>query len=633
MIQPDLFDVTPDVTTDVTPDTTSSDEVAADTSPEGSAPAACPRRRGGRRRVQQLLAAAPLDPPPEALRARVTTLADALALLDTLPDLTAATRKDIRSAAALLERASNRSADAIGLAPAAMVPLLKPVLPAALRISGKRWSNARAALRTLAKRVGHHAPDYLLTAELTGRWAELVAMLPNHPRTTALRAFARYCIRENIAPDAADETALQAYRAWLEQHTYELNSVTLMGLVRRAWNRDGLPLPGWPQHRLVPHADPRELRLPDAELPPGLLADIAAYRARRNSFDPLDDGPALRPIAAATLEDRADRLRLAASMLIRGGMPTDQLPDLRALLTADNLKAVLRAQRERAGRASFAMNDVHTALAFADAARVMLGPDAPALAGIELLRQRLKQPQRGVSDRARTRLAPLDSPALRARLVALPDDAFAAAERLLAEGRQVRAAEMHERGLALALLLVQPMRRRTLAALDIAAHITLTPRDEGGRLRVPGDLTKNGVAIDCPLPGGLARRLRRHLQAFRPLLPGAAETTALFPARGGGARCREALARGVSRLVRDALGIDFNVGMIRHVAATLLFESDPQAGPAAQRLLGHTRLSTTERMYGSISSRSAHAAWAGVLEKARGTAARRARRPEAARHG
>jgi integrase len=633
MTQPDLFDAMPDATTDITPDTSSSNDAAADTSAEGSATAPPPRRRGGRRRVQQLLAAAPLDPPPEALRERVTTLADALALLDTLPDLTPATRKDIRSAVAVLERASNRSADAIGLAPAEMVPLLKPVLPAALRISAKRWSNCRAALRTLAKRTGHHAPDHVLYAELTGRWAELLAMLPNHPRTSALRGFARYCQRENIAPEAATETALQRYRAWLEQHTYELNSVTLMSLVRRAWNRDGLPLPGWPQHRLAPHADPRVRRLPDAELPPGLLAGIAEYRARRNSFDPLDDGPALRPIAAATLEDRADRLRLAASVLLRSGVAAERLPDLEALLTADNLKLVLRAQRERAGRASFAMNDVHVALAFADAARVMLGPEAPALAGIELLRQRLKQPQRGVSDRARTRLAPLDSPVLRARLVALPDDAFAAAERHLQEGRLVRAAEMHERGLALALLLVQPMRRRTLAALDIAQHITLNPRDDVGRLRVPGDLVKNGVAIDCPLPGGLARRLRRHLQVFRPLLPGAAETTALFPARGGGARCREAIARGVSRLVRDGLGVAFNVGLIRHVAATLLYESDPQAGPAAQRLLGHTKLSTTERMYGSISTRSAHAAWADVLEKARGTAARRARRPVGARHG
>jgi integrase len=633
MTQLDLFDAT----TDVTPATTISEDGAADTTQEGIAPdVPARRRRGGRRRVQQVLEAAPLDPPPEALRARVTTLGDALAVLDTLADLTPAMRKEIRSAVVLLERASNRSADAIGLAPAAMVPLLKPVLPAALRVSGKRWSNARAALRSLAKRMGHHAPDSVLYAELTGRWAELVALLPNHPRTTALRAFARYCIRENIAPEQATEGALEAYRAWLEANTYELNTITLIGLVRRCWNRDGLPLPGWPQHRLVPHANPRVLRLPDAELPPGLLADIETYLARRNAGDALDDGPNLRPIAAATLEDRADRLRLAASVLIRGGMSTEQLPDLRALLTAGNLKTVLRAQRERAGRASFAMNDVHVALAFSDAARVMLGPDAPELAGIELLRQRLKQPKRGVSDRARARLAPLDSPVLRAGLIGLPDEAFAVAERLLKEGRLVRAAQAHERALALALLLLQPMRRRTLAALDIAEHFVLGARDEGARLRIPGDLVKNGVAIDCPLPGGLVRRLRRHLTVFRPLLPGAAETTALFPSGRGDARGREAIAGAVSQLVRDALGTAFNIGMVRHLAATLLYESDPQAGPAAQRLLGHTKLSTTETMYGSLSTRSAHTAWAAVLDTAKGAAARKARRQEArteARHG
>lgn len=138
-----------------------------------------------------------------------------------------------------------------------------------------------------------------------------------------------------------------------------------------------------------------------------LLAGIAAYRARRNAIDPLD-GPALRPIAEATLEDRADRLLLAASVLLRGSMAAECLPDLEALLTSDHLKAGLRAQRERSGRSKFTMSDVHVALACSEAAHVMLGPDAPALDGIEFLRQRLKQPQRGVSDRARTRLAPLD---------------------------------------------------------------------------------------------------------------------------------------------------------------------------------------------------------------------------------
>jgi integrase len=69
--------------------------------------------------------------------------------------------------------------------------------------------------------------------------------------------------------------------------------------------------------------------------------------------------------------------------------------------------------------------------------------------------------------------------------------------------------------------------------------------------------------------------------------------------------------------VKQELGVAFSIGLIRHIVATMLYESSPQAGPVAQRLLGHTSIKTTEMLYGHLTTRSAHATWAKVIEKQR----------------
>lgn len=75
--------------------------------------------------------------------------------------------------------------------------------------------------------------------------------------------------------------------------------------------------------------------------------------------------------------------------------------------------------------------------------------------------------------------------------------------------------------------------------------------------------------------------------------------------------------RRITDTVRRHVGIKFNISLIRHLVATMLYEESPNAGPIVQRLLGHTQLKTSERMYGTRSTRSAHKVWAGMLEKQR----------------
>ena len=79
-------------------------------------------------------------------------------------------------------------------------------------------------------------------------------------------------------------------------------------------------------------------------------------------------------------------------------------------------------------------------------------------------------------------------------------------------------------------------------------------------------------------------------------------------------------------MVRDAVGAEFNLHLVRHLVATLLYDADPDNGPVAQRVLGHAQLKTTERIYGTLRTRGAQRNWADLLDRRR-DALRRSRPP------
>lgn len=344
----------------------------------------------------------PPEQQPEQLRHRVKTAADALEMLDGLLGLTDSQRDAIRTSIRHLAKASQRQPSEIGLSPAEMVPLLRPVLPASLRIKRKTWSNARAALRTLAKRVGHHAADAVLYAPVSGTWEALLRRVEPTAKAAALRGFVRYLERLDVSAEEVDASHLRGYRTWLEANTYELHAEALEGTVRTSWNRAARTVPGWPPQRILPPGDPRHVRLPEADLPSTLRQEIAAYETSR-LIDDLDDSVARR-VSVATAADRRKRLLFAASVLIRTGSPPERVDTLRGLLTPEHLKAVLRWMRARSKIDTFTMNEVHVAIAFVDAARTALRLSDTEPQPLIAIRKRLSSPKAGLSQRARTRL-------------------------------------------------------------------------------------------------------------------------------------------------------------------------------------------------------------------------------------
>jgi integrase len=431
-----------------------------------------------------------------------------------------------------------------------------------------------------------------------------------------LRRFGRYCCTRSISPAEVELATLHAFRDWLDHRTYEMNAGRVASVVRQAWNKQVAVIGIEGAKALPALGSPRRVSLPPEMLPSQLVGDIAAYGEVRRALDPFA-GPAVRRSSEATIRDRMKRLTYAASLLIRAGVPTERVSCLRSLVTRDNLISVLRTMMTASSLSEPRMHHLHTALAFIDAATTYLQLADDELRQLHDVRARIKPPKPGLSQRAAQRLHPFDDQRVRAKLLALPDKLFAAAELQRKAGQSVRAAETHERGLALAILLVQPLRRRALAAIDADTHFTRGERGRIVRLVLPGSVIKNGVAVDAPIDAMLAKRIEQHLTQFRPAIRGADKCRFLFPAPDGRARTPDAVARGVTKVVKQELGVAFSIGLIRHIVATMLYESSPQAGPVAQRLLGHTSVKTTETLYGHLTTRSAHDTWARIVEKQR----------------
>lgn len=556
------------------------------------------------------------ESPPAAPHVMAETTADALEILDRLDDLSPTARSDIRSAIKAIAKATQREPKHIPLAPQGLVPLLKSIHPARQRWSGKRWSNLRSALRTLGILTGHVIDERALPLDPNGPWARLLATLPNTPRTCCLRRFRRYCSTRGISPAEVELATLHAFREWLDHRTYEMNAGRVASVVRQAWNAQVAAIGTEGAKALPALGSPRRVSLPPEMLPSQLVGDISAYGEARRALDPFA-GPAVRRSSEATIRDRMKRLTYAASLLIRAGVPTERVGCLRSLVTRDNLVDVLRRMMVASSLSEPRMHHLHTALAFIDAGTTYLQLSDNELRQLHDVRARIKPPKPGLSQRAAQRLHPFDDQRVRAKLLALPDKLFAAAALQRKAGQSVRAAETHERGLALAILLVQPLRRRALSAIDADTHFTRDERGRIVRLVLPGSVIKNGVAVDAPIDAMLAKRIEQHLTQFRPAIRGAEKCRFLFPAPDGRARTPDAVARGVTKVVKQELGVAFSIGLIRHIVATMLYESSPQAGPVAQRLLGHTSVKTTELMYGHLTTRSAHDTWARIVEKQR----------------
>lgn len=174
-----------------------------------------------------------------------------------------------------------------------------------------------------------------------------------------------------------------------------------------------------------------------------------------------------------------------------------------------------------------------------------------------------------------------------------------------------------EDALAIAILLVCPVRIKNLAGIHLEHHLH---RPGDGRIFfvLEDAETKNQRPIEFELPRDVAQMLDRHLSTRCPWMcePG---TPWLFPRRDGcGHIDPNPLSSRLTKRIRKEAGLEMNAHLFRHFAVMNWLDANPGGYEVARRLLGHSEVSHTINMYSGLEAKSATKAFADLIEQKKG---------------
>jgi integrase len=520
--------------------------------------------------------------------------------------------REIHSAVSTLSRVLELPPSSIPLAPLLLRPLLKRVVPQRFRVGRKRWSNVRSAIVTLAIAVDLHEPRWPRRFVVPAPWNAQYRAVPVFHRGFIVR-FIRFCAVQGIAPELVDDATVQRFKRHVEERSYSPHPRGVVWRCVGLWNRFAGTVPGWPTQRLTPPRKDRKVARPITAYSSAFQEDLRRYLSLLNGADPFAEGAPARPLSTVTIDERRRAFLRAASILVDSGTDLQNIRSLADLVTPVAMRTVLLRLHEHNGRrwTGFAKQVAGYLLHLA---RSYVRPNQEQISELERIWRKIPHAAPGLTQRARNRLAAFESPVRLRRLFDAPEQAVRLADRRL-DSAPVRAAHLHEAAIALQVLVHTALRRRNLIELDIRKHFVRGIRGRITSLRIPGEETKNGRPIDWDVPAAVATRLDRHITVFRPHLPGAGQSSFLFPGAGGRHRNAETIARAIKALVRDYVGAQFTPHLARHIMATLLYADNPSNGAIVQRALGHVSIQTAEKMYGIARSSGALAVLDEVIKR------------------
>lgn len=475
--------------------------------------------------------------------------------------------------------------------------------PARARIKSEQWQSIISGLRRIQRATGWLRPVERRHTR-TAAWDRVVARAaPNGP-LEAIRNFANFCTDAGVEPADVSHAAFDRYTEFLENESLNLSPRKTVDSARQALSRLSstnpdlgiLPLPKRPRYNLV--ATRKD------ELPAAFHSSAAAYLARCAAPDPFDAAIG-RAIAHETLRKRETYIYIGAQYLLDLGWPAERLDHVRAICTPEAVAAILREQFRRHSTDGKTWPPGAKPLAShlqTMAAQIGELTDAD-LAQVRKLAGRVPKAKGGFPRKTRERLAAFDDERVLRDFYRLPQVLWREAAEFVKADKPRQARAKAKYAVALAILLIKPLRISELASLDFREDFR---RDRKGRivgLFIPGERTKTGVPIEAAMDATFGRRIAEYFERF--VLPAAVGATSLFPRQEAGHVSGAELSQGIAREVQRHLGIKFNSHLARALIATIILDADPDAVAIAQRMLEHTHVDTTIRHYGMQRGRAA----------------------------
>jgi integrase len=544
----------------------------------------------------------------------VTSLAELLVFLDGV-SLTATRRRDMVSAI-------NRVCEMAGTTPASVpaeASLLREMLsrihPAAHGVSAKSYCNQRSLLAAALQLARVIDPLGRGSARRDPDWGPLLEAVTDDERlSNGLATFANWCASQGISPGDVNDTAVQPFLIWLEAKTLHPKPRDLVRRVPNIWNEASTKFNFWPPTKLTTISfkpAPKHLQWSGLSLSFQQEADTyLALRANPDLFDQRPEAPS-RPLAATTIRQQREHLRLAASILVQNGEVIDRLADL---VTPERFKRVLRYYHDKANREPNAFV-IGVAKTLIQVAQYHAGATPKEVGELKRLASKLPAVPFDLTPKNKALLRQLESERIRAKLLFLPEQLMGVVAKDLERGR-VRFVEAQV-AIAIDILLAFPLRPQNLSGLSWQNNLS-EPNGPRGQLVAhiaARDTKSKKQDIVSEIPDEVARRIRWYRRHVLPRL-GADVNGPLFVTKRGSRKEQATITRQITDAIVRHIGIPMTPHQFRHFGATSYLEEHPDDFETARAMLGHAWSKTT-RIYAGSSSRRASRAYGQHLFKQR----------------
>ena len=224
-------------------------------------------------------------------------------------------------------------------------------------------------------------------------------------------------------------------------------------------------------------------------------------------------------------------------------------------------------------------------------------------------------PQKGMTRKNRDRLRGLQNDKSMLRLLQLPERVFTHPPE--GKANAYTKALAREDAVAIAILLVCPVRIKNIAGIHLEQHIQ-RPGDGRVYLVLTEDDLKNERPLEFELPKEVIQMIDRHLATRCPhMCP--AGTPWLFPRRDGADPIMPGqLSARIKKRVWKVTGLVVNAHLFRHAAVMNWLDANPGGYEVSRRLLGHSDVSHTINMYSGLEVKSATRAFADLMATKKG---------------
>ena len=204
----------------------------------------------------------------------------------------------------------------------------------------------------------------------------------------------------------------------------------------------------------------------------------------------------------------------------------------------------------------------------------------------------LRPEKTGMTPKNEARLRVLTSPANIHKLVSVTNKVIASLDH---SKPSVLGAVEVQSAIAIAILLIAPIREKNLAELDIESNLHRV-RDEEWFLVIPKQDVKNKEDLTFPISQSIVELIKIYLGVYRPLLL-KLPSTKIFISLNGKPKTPAEIGAQLPKFIKRHTGLVMNVHLFRHFAAYLYLKANPGHYEPVRQLLAHKDIATTIRFY------------------------------------